>query len=409
MITLLAASTLAGCFGADDATTSDAALTDAEGADGSEVSRAAAPDNRTGALVAFEETNATEEGAGGLDHRHDDWAGRERITILERSVNLQARTTNDGRAWAEAPIPLGIGPRVFEGTRAVELTFSDPQRRACQPLLYSDDERVCSDGVGGAAPDPTGGPTGITLFFRDAIASEWIDAGEVSWTDPMVISITDPRQTDMPHSAASLWAFRLYSSDASLDTLKLSLRIDIVRGEGDIPLWPGHPDFYVDGDSRVVLQGSATRTMGDPADALSTTSAPTQALAPEKLISYGTRALHVFVNITRVASPNPAATPTAWTLEWHNASGYWLNSNATDPAHAGDVLEHVFVIPVDDNAMDSPYASASRWSFRLGAQFAVRQEGVTTFTCTGMCAAYEVDYDLVVIATSQPPPESPPT
>ena len=220
----------------------------------------------------------------------------------------------------------------------------------------------------------------------------WIDVGEMQWGTPLTIKITDPIQTDMPHATSSSWAFQILSPHKEDATLVFTASATIVRGEGEIPLWPGHPNFYADTCCRTVIETTAQAC--DTAGC-QLASNPGQ-VKPDRLVSYGTRTLHVWINITSVTA-DPVLAPDVWFL-WHfNASG---RDNITDvfdkEGHGFAVREHYWVIPVDDSGMDSPYADGSKWRFALGGAF--YKEGIS---CYGGCANWVADYTIKVIATNE--------
>lgn len=400
-VTLVLALLLAGCFGADEEPVTSATTTSPT----TEGPRDQPPDGREGRIAAFNETNRTENGTAGLDHTHDYWAGRERVTLMEGRVGMRAATMT---RVSTARLTMPAEALVYEGTGQVEVTLSAPERRACTNV-YDAKGWVCSDRAAGA-PDVTGGPVNVHLLVRDAASTEWVDAGVVAWGKPIVIPITDPKQTDMPHATSTLWGFVARAEDATLDTLTFHAKVDAVRSTlPDIPEWPGHPDFYADSPTRVVLQTSAKTKESGPLLLVDPASSQLSLIPPEKLISYGTRTLHVFVNITEFKSDNPALHPTSWVLAWSNSSERLRGTS--DENHTGAVKEHLFVLPVNDDGMDSPYASASRWRFGLYGEFELGAKTpngyVGVLGCTGLCSVYEVSYDITILASSVAlPPEA---
>lgn len=362
------------------------------------------PDGREGGFAAFNETNATEAGAGGLDHMHDYWQGRERVTLFDGVAALTACCyTTTPMAYANLrTLPLAL---VYEGAGEVQVTLSDPQRRACSNL-YVNGVRQCSDATGEGVADPTGAP-GVRLFVRDASKTEFEDAGEVAWGTPIAVPITQATQTDMPHAVSTLWGFSVRSSDPRDDTLRFQVRIEALRApEASIPSWPGHPEFYAEASERVVLDAAATTKENGPLTVVDPAGSQTPYVPPTKLVSYGTKTLYVFVNVTDVRSENPAMQPSNWALAWRNATG--AARAVSGPGHEGAVLQHVWTLPVDDAGMDSPYATASRWGFLVYGDFEVgadTPEGRRGIFGCGACAVYEIAYDIRVVASSVALPE----
>ena len=365
-------------------------------------------------IVAFEETNKTEEGSGGMDHQHDMWAGRDRVTLFATPAwmtPLAAVGAASYQATATFHPPQDSHSFVYEGTDHVEFTISNPVRHACPGgTARLNGHWICTDtvgnitGAGGAAnapavADPTGGPTGLKLRYKHSIASEWIDAGELTWGAPLSIKLTDPKQADMPHATSSAWSFQVASPNQYDSTLGFTAKVDLLRGVGPVPLWPGHPNFYADTDSRKVLDVDAVACDG-PAGSGTACALPDYAksgpIKAQKLISYGTRTLYVWVNITEVFDPNPALATDNWFLYHWNTTG---DVNFTDvfdtEKHGAAAKSHTWVLPVDDSGMDSPYADGSKWTFQLGGAF--YKGGVS---CYGGCADWGAKYHITIIATN---------
>lgn len=377
----------AGCFGAAKEPAKPAAANATTHAP-----NATMPDGREGAIVAFAETNATESGAGGVEHRHDYWQGRERVTLGEGVVTLGAAATN--ASGAAASLPLDGKALVYEGAGAVEVTLSDPQRRACVPVTLNG-VGACTDTAAPAPADPAGGPSGVKLQLRTASSAAWLDTGEVTWGAPLRFAVKDPKMTDMPHATRTLWAFRVVSDDPAQRTLQFHAKIEAVRAGGVIALWPGHPDFYPNGThNRTLVKASvATKESGLESLAPGATDTSMTEVVPPKLISYGTKAVRVEVLHPQGKTTNPADGITAWQLVAHNASGRWLST----PARAAGNASYTWTLPVDDDGMDSPYADASRWGFALRAWTGNDHVTLSGFT------AYDATYDIVVTATDLKP------
>ncbi|HET6403680.1 MAG TPA: hypothetical protein VFH78_03460 [Candidatus Thermoplasmatota archaeon] len=396
--TLLLGSIAAGCIGPQD---DGPAPGDANDSDFNQANPLGG--NR---LVAFEETNKTEEGVGGVDHHHDLWNGATRVDLFSTQAYMRPFDPRDAagyQAYVEFTPPdaaSGEAPKlIYEGTAVVEFTISDPQRHACGGRARLGGFHICTDttddifGTPEIPPvDDPNPPSGLKLRYKHASTNTWIDVGELTWGAPLAIKINDPTETDMPHATSSAWAFQVLSPNQQDATLVFTASATIVRGEGEIPLWPGHPDFYADTCCRVVLE--ATAQACDTAGCeLATQAGP---LTPQKLISYGTRTLYVWVNITSVTA-DPVLAPDVWFL-WHwNTSGRDNITNIFDKENHGfDVREHHWVLPVDDGSMDSPYADGSKWRFALGGAF--YKEGIS---CYGGCANWVADYTIKVIATNE--------
>lgn len=348
---------------------------------------AAAPNGQ--ALVAFEETNATEQGTGGLEHSHDLWMGRDRVVLIEgRFATAPAAT--------EVALRMPPGAFVYEGTAVVEVTLSDPERLACVPLADAQGS-VCNDRVAPVA-DPAGGPPGLRLLYRDAVSAEWTDAGAIVWGQTFSIPIDDPRRVDMPHATYSLWGFRVVPGDLPASSYAFQASIVAVRNAGEeIAMWPGHPNFYAEGHVREVLRKEVTTRFD-------VTQREPLYLPPERLISWGTRALHIYANITTLRSSAPGVEPDKWFLHGHNASEIGIVLDAP----TRQTRELSWTMPVDDVGMDSPYADGSRWGFWLRGANHIDEMAASgkSIDCPQVCD-YEVTYSLTILATDLPLPDPP--
>ena len=379
---LLALAPLAGCLtGASD---DETPATVEEPATNQTAPNATLPDGR-GESAGLKEVNKTEEGVGGMEHLHDYWAGRETVIVFDRTVGLAAFPLYpDGEGSqpsASAYLKLPRGPEsepnlVFEGTEKVTFLAGTPE-------TWSDT----------AHPSPPK----LFMQYRSAADSEWTDKQEVAYGTPAEIAVT-PQMTDMPHSTSSLWVFRLTTDRA--DDYSVPITISIHKGR-DVVDWPGHPEFYANGPARVVLDQHVTTHMSGLESALLYDSGGTW-VNPEKLISWGTTRLHVFLNITKVSNAYNAD-GTGFFLEVHNATiigpEITFGSRHFDEDEPDDLKSWDFIVEVDEDGMDGPYQPSSRWGFRAMATFA-EIPGVTGL-CPG-CFPYDIEYDIKVVAISDP-------
>lgn len=397
-VTLLAAMLLvAGCIGEPEAPldVNETVLNETS------ENNATLPDGR-GTSAGIAETNKTEEGVGGMEHKHDYWKGQDRVLLFDRMVSLSCPPCMPdgegtqpksvayvklgklpGVADAESErdgVPAeGADAMVYEGAASVELLFATPT------ALFED--------------NPAAHPTPAKLFvqYRSAADAEWREPVPVTFDTPVVIEVT-PEMTDMPHSTHSLWVFRL-STDRP-DYLEVPMSVTVVKGR-EVVDWPGHPDFYAERSSRVVMQQHVTTHMSGIESFALYDSGGTWA-TPERLISWGTKEITIIVNVTGARNAY-GATPTGYFLEVHNATiigpEITFGSRHGDIDDENDLKTYEFAILVDEAGMDGPYQPASRWGFRLMATFAdvdLPTGGGIGF-CPG-CFPYDIEYDIVVIA-----------
>lgn len=372
---------LAGCLGGEEPLDEGASPTPTNT---TATPNATLPDGR-GTAVAFEETNVTEEGVGGIEHKHDYWSGKETIVLYDDDVTLTCPPCMpDGEGSqpkSVAYLKLGELPDasgdalVYEGAERVELLFGAPA-------------------VFDTAPNAA--PVSYFVQYRSAADSEWRDPMPITIDTPVAIEVT-PQMTDMPHSTRSLWVFRITSSVPDESTLPLT--ITVFRGR-DVVDWPGHPEFYANGGSRVVMDQHVTTHMSGFESSMLYDSGGTWAY-PERLISWGTQEIVVIANVTSTSNALGAA-PTGFFLEVHNATvigpEVTFGSRHSDVKGNNDLTTYEFHILVDDVGMDGPYQPASRWGFRLMAVFATLPENpVANGLCPG-CFPYDIEYDIKVLA-----------
>lgn len=377
-VSVLLALLLAGCFGGGGGEDQTPAASLENETAGNETTFEL-PDGR-GVSAAAEETNETEEGVGGIEHRHDYWQGREVATLFEGTVSL---STLPFFPKGEGSTPAGVaylklppGSLVYEGAEKVTV--------------------VATPGAAGGSPEALLPPSALTLQWLTAASSEWSEPVQLAHATPLDIPVT-ARETDMPHSEVSLWNFRLLS-DKPPTFEDVHLVITATRGR-DVVDWPGHPDFYATTTERVVFD-SAVRThqYGFPENAFY--EGQDSWTRPEKLISHGTGQLDVYVNITGFSS-TPPMTPASYVLYVHNATqlGYVCceYEGYDDVNGNNDLKTYHFVIPVEVADMDGPYQPESRWGFRLAAAIGadVPTQGPFGFTDG---ASYDIDYDMRIVA-----------
>jgi len=370
---------LSGCFRKGDAPGDevDASTTD------DALPNATLPDDR-GMAIAFNETNQTEEGVGGIDHKHDYWKGETRVVIYQADEFFEAFPVYpDGEgsqpksiAYIKIPQP-GLA---YEGTASVEVLVAPAE--------------LCAETTLPCAPHPA--PPALTLSYRSAASDAFQDGGAITAGTPLVIPV-QARATDMPHSVSSLWAFAIEADSRQDVGSALNVTITVVRG-ADVVDWPGHPDFYAEVDERVIVDKAFSVHRQGIEEGTLYGSASTW-VHPDKLVSYGTGRLDVFINITSATASN-GAEPTGFFFEYHNATILDAEdefNDRIDDEEKGRQFDHAdyhFVVEVDPAGMDGPYQPGSLWGFRPVATFA---ETPVASMCPG-CFAYDIEYTMTIVA-----------
>lgn len=323
-------------------------------------------------VSAFKETNATEAGLGGEAHAHDYWKGRDRVDLFVGDVSL-------------APLPILTG-----GFRSysVETTLPPPA------LVYEGASHV-EFLVGGASAtgvDPYPVPA-MRVEYRSAADGplDWRDGGALATGTPTLVPVA-PHETDMPHSVASLWVFRLVAEGPHVTNVNLT--VTAVRGT-DVPPWPGHPEFYAERNTRVVFDGDASNKEIGLAARYVLFGGERDWRFPDRVISWGTGSLEIFVNVTRVEAPIP---PDSAYLRVRNATQVFDDFVVLyDVEGRDDLQSYHFSMPVDVAGMDSPYAPMSRWAFSLAVGYA---DG------NGAVLPSAVDYHMTILAVKAEDPDA---
>lgn len=372
---------LAGCFGGDDPV---------EPAETPPVNQTpeeppALPDGR-GTSAGSIETNATEQGVGGVEHKHDYWQGQETAVLYQDDVVLSIFPTfPDGQGTMPkgvAYVKLPDGKLVYEGADRVSFLAGPP------------------DVPFGRAPDPA--PPGLMMQYRTAADTEWRPATALTYGTPFEIPV-GPTETDMPHSTTSLWVFRLVAERGGFEE-RVNVTITAYRG-GDVVDWPGHPDFYADKAERVLLDEDVTTHINGFPDNMFYEN-PKGWAHPTYLVSHGTKRLEIWANVSGTTATTPtAAEPVSYVLNWHNATKAEFEGDifnyVTDAEGKNDLKSYHFTLEVDPTGMDGPYQPSSRWGFRIEAGYgnpAIADLPIPFAGGCTDCASYDVSYHLTIIA-----------
>lgn len=355
------------------------------------------PDNRTGNISGFRETNRTVPGLGSQTHNHDYWNNRTEVTILDHDAAMNPAFRPD--QMATTVVLVDPPELVFEGTDIVTVVTTNPAFQACDPFVSTNFLPNCSTDAEGPPVAHPSAPS-LRMQYQHAATTTWKDAGTMEWEKPIVIKVEDPRETDMPHSVWSLWRFRFIAEGPLASTLTFHVKADIHRGS-NVPTWPGHPDFYAERHERIVYDGEGSYT---DAGVGSYAGMQDEGKAPDmRPVSWGTRTVRVTASSLTFDSQIPI---TSWYLLWHNASGVWQGTLQNGTFPAGN-QSYVWVLSVDDNGMDTPYTDASRWGFIVqGLQSIVTPEPVGNSISFRGFAPYSVKYHLNAVASDIPVEEA---
>ena len=346
---------LAGCFRGDDPPPAPATLP------------TPVPPTGPPPPVECEEcgVNPNVKGPGGVMHPHDHWGGETRKVLASFDSGLiPLPLLPDGKApgTAIADYDLPRPALVYEGASQLEVLFD----KVC--VLGTDKGWVLGEPHEGCAA----GHPAISLHVDYLTSADepgaFRSAGKATPGQPLVIPVA-PTEADMPHQTKSLWLFRIYTGEANAFTYNVT--ITAVKG-GPVALWPPHPDLYALSPSRTVLEGEfKTESKGLHEYWLYGSDA--NWAYPDRVISHGTGRVEVEVTLGTITAPGGLA-PSGYYLDFKNASylskvgnGDLSGGRLTDPA--SDATTFRFTVPVDEEGLDTPYGSKSRWGFRFMARF----------------------------------------
>lgn len=355
---------LAGCMGEDDPPAPTAADADADAA-------------QAGNVTVDDGTVEMPKDVGEKPHAHDYWSGKERVTLLDEDVSVDAfsgafftffnvfgtHTPALGGAYLELP----EGVIVYEGTGKLEFTatWTDPA------------------------------VTGMTMRYRSAASADFSEPLPVTSGAPVSVDVT-PEMSDMPHGKTSRWAFLLTPAAGQAMLGSFHAKVDVLRMR-DIETFPGHPDLFGGQGTLAVYDGpSQSKGQSFPgrlADALVNgfqAGAP-QGVRAQKVVPMETMTMTANVTITSVTGALGKTTGVYFLYKPADSNGFeWLRPIATDAATG----TYQFAWPVDMAQTDSPYAAESQWAFDVRVTSDPTGLGLE---CGG-CADTTVDYVLTVVA-----------
>lgn len=377
---VLALLVLAGCIGAKQDPVKPASVNPNNSTNASNPDL---PDGRGQSLGNLETNKTVNSTVDGKEHKHDYWKGKDNVVIYDADVGFfPTPLFPDGQGTQ----PKSVAYIKLPGNSSVGI-----------PLVYEGSDKVSVLATLPADAPPAPPPPVLKLQYRSAADSAWRDAGNLAYGTAAEIKV-EAKETDMPHSVLSLWVFRITTDNPSATSIHL--KITTHKGR-DVVNWPGHPAFYADRDYRVVADHKKVKThMSGIVDNLLLYDQGGTWASPDKLVSYGTGKLDVFINITGATADVPTVTPTGYFLEAHNATIIGPEAVFGDRYFdsKNDLKSYHFTVPVDGQGMDGPYQPSSRWGFRVMATF---DPGGVAGLCPG-CFGYDIEYELTVVAHYDP-------
>lgn len=314
---------------------------------------------------------------GHQPHVHDYWTGKERVTLLDADVDVDAQdafrftffdifmgTPGVGGTFVELP----DGAIVYEGTGKLEFTVSWTDATV----------------------------TGAALRHRAANSRDFSEPQALTNGEALVIDVT-PEMTDMPHVQTSRWGFLLHPAQAGQSIVgKIHVKIDIVR-LGDIMLFPGHPELFNGADTLTLFSGQGESSQSNfitGATAFATGGGfEDGGLPSQRIVPMETLTMTANLTITDVTSSQGEATDLFFLYKPADTGRYY-RANLVSGDMATGVFQ--FAWPVEMPQSDSPYAApdASQWRFdvRVATKAPVGDDACSR------CADVKVTYDLEVVA-----------
>lgn len=313
-------------------------------------------------------TVITDPNEGRLDptmgaHLHNYWGGKTELLVVDQAVQV------DGLAWGGESIPVAefrpdSGDVVPQGASEVRVT-----------ITWTDE----GDNNYGRSE----------LWVKRANESRPMAVAEVAKGDTVAVP-TGNASNDLPHQLLSAWVFQLvlYGNPALTEVFNVSYSGDVsltataVRGDDDIPLFPGHPDQWQGRTEITLLELSGSMMFdgntetgrwrcyaGDPGCPFYMVPAD-GAIVPID-------ADHVTVVLERSVPVNPLRLG----IKSHSA----LSRDFEVPPQLEETMTtRTYTIPVLDGG-DGPYATQSQWEFIFYASdpredLAVYEEFTLTIT-----------------------------
>lgn len=319
---------------------------------------------------------------GHQPHIHDYWSGRERVTLMDETVdvdaprafmftffNLARQQPAVGGTFVEMP----DGAIVFEGTGKLEFTAT--------------------------WTDPT--VTGVTLRYQHAGTTEYSEPMPLSSGEVVTIDVS-PEMTDMPHESTSRWSFLMLPASGQSMFGKVQVKVDIVKMR-DIGLFPGHPELFGGAHTLTLFSGQAQSSQDNFVTSgvgfLTGGTFGDDAILSERVVPMETLTMTANVTITDVTTSVGEASD-VWFLYKAADTRRWEGANLV----SGDMTTGVFQFawPVEMSQTDSPYADASQWMFTL--RVGTQTTGIGG-PCGG-CSDVKVTYEAAIVAYDARLPEA---
>lgn len=355
---------LTGCLGSDEPA---AVEPQSESFDANASANVTNDDGSDGAAMASD--------LGHMPHLHDYWKDRERVTLMDEDITVDAPTAafftffNTFRGTPGAGgafLQLPDGQIVYEGTGKLEFTATWTDATV----------------------------TGMGVSYRTPAEAQFSDAQPLTSGTPLALEIA-PEQTDMPHAKTSRWQFLVTPAETGqVIAGKFHVKVDIVRVR-DVAVFPGHPELFGGASTLTLFEGSGSSSQDNVALRIAQGvqgTEPDDSVQSQKVVPMETRSMTANLTIKAASAEVGKAWRVNLLVKPADRSGYTF----LPPAEVDEATQtYKFAWMVEMSSTDSPYASESDWRFNVFVETDPSGQGAAF--CTG-CFGAKAEYDLLVVA-----------
>lgn len=313
---------------------------------------------------------------GQQPHIHDYWKDRERVTLMDEEIDVDAPTAlfwtffdamRGTPGVGGASIRLPEGATVYQGTGQLEFTASWTDATV----------------------------TGMGMQYRSPADTQWSAQQEVKTGAPILIDVT-PEMSDMPHAKTSRWQFQIMPAQAGQSIAgKFRVKIDVIR-MGDITTFPGHPQLFNGEQTLTIFKGAGSSSQNNFAVNivnLMTGAQTDDGVRAQTVVPMETRSMTANLTLKAASSDVGKAANAYLLVKPADRNRYsFLQAQTIDDSKQ----LYQFAWLVDMAQTDSPYSTESDWKFDV---YVTTDQGALGEN--GFLANVKVDYELEVVAYTE--------
>lgn len=282
-------------------------------------------------------------------HVHDYWGGALSIILLDEDVPVMLAHNHFFDEPPREEHTHGCDEKLASDSQGGSRKFSLPEGMIVLPgteqlsfLIDWSDATI----------------TGVRLLYRPANTHDLVDAGLVTNGRAIRVAATQD-MTDAGHATRTSWVFFLCADgDPPVDLAEGSVHVNLIATRGEeLPLEPPHPDHWKNGlqielaNLTAVRNGATAANKGDAAWLI-------LPVEHGHIIPPETKRVRAHVSVDDHA-PTADALPLDVTLYYRDSSvPEWIYKTV-------NVTQREFIIDVDHNMVDGPYAEHTNWDFWL--------------------------------------------